>query len=48
MILNLMIALTVSRLTPPPSAEIQEMVENLRTPDHGPPALADIGEDQLD
>nr|WP_318700664.1 MULTISPECIES: sodium:solute symporter family protein [unclassified Roseofilum] len=48
MILNLMIALTVSRLTPPPSAEIQEMVENLRTPNHGPPALADIGEDELD
>ncbi|MDB9516386.1 cation acetate symporter [Roseofilum reptotaenium CS-1145] len=48
MILNLMIALTVSRLTPPPSAEIQEMVENLRTPDHGPPALADIGEEELD
>lgn len=48
MILNLMIALTVSRLTPTPSLEIQEMVENLRTPDHGPPALADIGEDELD
>ncbi|MDJ1168408.1 cation acetate symporter [Roseofilum sp. BLCC_M154] len=48
MILNLMIALTVSRLTPAPSLEIQEMVENLRTPDHGPPALADIGEDELD
>lgn len=32
MVLNLVTTLVVSRLTPPPSAEIQEMVENVRVP----------------
>ena len=32
MVLNLTITLIVSRLTPPPPAEVQEMVEMLRTP----------------
>jgi cation/acetate symporter len=32
MILNFIVTLTVSRLTPPPPAEIQALVENLRTP----------------
>ena len=32
MIINFIVTLVVSRLTPPPPAEIQEMVEDLRTP----------------
>jgi cation/acetate symporter len=32
MIINFIVTLTVSRLTPPPPAEIQALVENLRTP----------------
>ncbi|BAZ32830.1 Na+/solute symporter [Cylindrospermum sp. NIES-4074] len=32
MIINLVVALVVSRLTPPPSAEIQALVEDLRSP----------------
>jgi cation/acetate symporter len=32
MVINLIVALLVSRLTPPPSPEIQALVENLRTP----------------
>jgi cation/acetate symporter len=33
MVLNFIVTLVVSRLTPPPPAEIQALVENLRTPD---------------
>ncbi|BAZ21888.1 Na+/solute symporter [Kalymmatonema gypsitolerans NIES-4073] len=33
MVLNFLVTLVVSRLTPPPPAEIQALVENLRTPD---------------
>lgn len=33
MIINLIVTLIVSRLTPPPSAEIQALVEQLRSPD---------------
>jgi cation/acetate symporter len=32
MIINFIVTLVVSRLTPPPPVEIQEMVEELRTP----------------
>ncbi|MGQ4647016.1 VC_2705 family sodium/solute symporter [Lyngbya aestuarii] len=32
MVINLIVTFVVSRLTPPPPAEIQEMVEDLRTP----------------
>lgn len=48
MILNFIVTLVVSRLTPPPPADVQALVEELRTPEHEPPALADIGEEQLD
>jgi cation/acetate symporter len=48
MLLNFIVTLVVSRLTPPPPAEVQALVEDLRTPEHQPPALADIGEEQLD
>lgn len=48
MVLNLIIAIVVSRLTPPPPPEIQALVEELRSPIHEPPALADVGEEQLD
>lgn len=36
MILNFIITFVVSRLTPPPPAEIQMLVDNLRTPEHVP------------
>lgn len=48
MVLNVIVTLIVSRLTPPPPAEIQELVENLRSPEDSPVALADIGEEELD
>ena len=48
MLLNFVVTLVVSRLTPAPPAEIQEMVEILRTPGDEPPALAKVGEEQLD
>jgi len=48
MILNFIVTLVVSRVTPPPPADVQALVEDLRTPEHEPPALADIGEEQLD
>ena len=48
MVLNVIVTLIVSRLTPPPPPEIQELVENLRSPEDSPVALADIGEEELD
>ena len=48
MLINLVVTLVVSRLTPPPPPEIQALVENLRTPGDAPLALADIGKEQLD
>lgn len=40
MIINFIVTLVVSRLTPPPPAEIQEMVEDLRAPDGERPVEA--------
>ena len=48
MVLNFIVTLVVSRFTPPPPPEVQALVEELRTPEHAPPALSDIGEEQLD
>jgi cation/acetate symporter len=48
MILNFIVTLVVSRFTPPPPPEVQALIENLRTPEHEPPALRDIGEEELD
>ncbi|HBE33153.1 MAG TPA: cation acetate symporter, partial [Cyanobacteria bacterium UBA11368] len=48
MVLNFIVTLVVSRFTPPPPPEVQALVEELRTPEHEPPALSDIGEEQLD
>ncbi|MGK7941098.1 MAG: sodium:solute symporter family protein [Crocosphaera sp.] len=48
MVLNVIVTLVVSRLTPPPPPEVQELVENLRSPEDSPVALADIGEEELD
>ena len=48
MILNFAVTLGVSRLTPAPPIQIQQLVEDLRSPEHEPPALSDIGEEQLD
>ncbi|MBP0018927.1 MAG: cation acetate symporter [Cyanobacteria bacterium SBLK] len=47
-ILNFTITLSVSRFTPPPPLEIQELTENLRYPENAPRGLVDIGEEQLD
>ncbi len=38
MLLNFAVALTISRLTPPPPAEIQRLVENIRIPSDAPEA----------
>jgi cation/acetate symporter len=48
MILNFIVTLVVSRFTAPPPPEVQALVEELRTPEHEPPPLSDIGEEQLD
>ena len=48
MVINFIITFSVSRLTAPPPLAIQQLVEDLRNPAHAPPALADVGEDQLD
>ncbi|MDY6805487.1 MAG: sodium:solute symporter family protein [Cyanobacteriota bacterium] len=48
MALNFIVTVAVSRFTPAPPAEIQELVENLRSPYNLPPALDEIGEEQLD
>ncbi|MBP0021775.1 MAG: cation acetate symporter [Cyanobacteria bacterium SBLK] len=48
MVLNFAITLIVSRLTPPPPLEVQQLIEDLRSPEHAPPALADVGEAELD
>lgn len=48
MVLNFVVTLVVSRLTPPPPASVQALVEGLRAPGDAPPALADLGEEELD
>ncbi len=48
MILNLMVTYTVSRFTPAPPLEVQEMVARLRSPKGNGPGLSDLGEEQLD
>jgi cation/acetate symporter len=48
MLLNLLVTWSVSRLTPPPPAEVQEMVEVLRMPDDAPPAIEELDEEHLD
>ncbi|MEM9770761.1 MAG: sodium:solute symporter family protein [Cyanobacteria bacterium P01_D01_bin.73] len=48
MVLNFTTTLIVSRFTPAPPREIQELVANVREPDHAPEPLSDIGEEQLD
>lgn len=47
MLINFAITLIVSRLTPAPPAEIQDLVDNLRTPGDHLPTL-DVGEEELD
>lgn len=48
MVLNFVVTWGVSRVTPPPPEAIRRMVEDLRLPGDAPPALADVGEEQLD
>lgn len=49
MVINFIVTLVVSRLTPPPPAEIQALVQELRDPVHHVPVpLHDLGEEELD
>ncbi len=48
MLINFVVTWSVSRLTPPPPLEVQEMVEVLRTPGDEPPAIVELDEDHLD
>ena len=48
MLLNFVVTYTVSRFTPAPPLEVQEMVARLRSPEANGPALSDLGEEQLD
>lgn len=48
MVINFAVTWSVSRLTPPPPVEVQEMVEVLRTPGDAPPAMEELDEDHLD
>lgn len=48
MVLNFVVTFVVSRMTPPPPLEIQQMVEDLRSPLAAPVAIRDIGEEELD
>ena len=48
MAINFIVTWSVSRLTPAPPTEIQEMVEVLRIPGDEPPALEELDEEHLD
>ncbi|MEM9273755.1 MAG: sodium:solute symporter family protein [Cyanobacteria bacterium P01_F01_bin.143] len=48
MMLNFVVTYTVSRFTPAPPLEVQEMVARLRSPEGNSPGLSDLGEEQLD
>ncbi len=48
MVINFIVTWSVSRLTPPPPLEVQDMVELLRMPDDAPPPLDEVDEDHLD
>jgi len=49
MVLNFAVTYTISRLTPAPPLAVQQMVENLRSPEEDDvPPLSDLGEEQLD
>jgi cation/acetate symporter len=48
MLINFIVTYVVSRLTPEPPLAIQEMVENLRSPEEEIAPLSDLGEEQLD
>ena len=48
MVLNFVVTFIVSRMTPPPPFEIQEMVEDLRSPLAVPVPISHIGESELD
>jgi len=48
MVLNFVVTWVGSRMTDPPPLEIQQMVEDLRSPLAAPVAIRDIGEEELD
>jgi cation/acetate symporter len=48
MVINFIITYIVFRLTPPPPLAVQQLVENLRSPEGEIIPLSDIGEEQLD
>ena len=47
MVLNFVVTLVVSHLTPAPPWEIQEMVANLRSPEDNDKSIGNLGEEQL-
>ena len=47
MIINFIVAFLLSRFTPAPPVEIQQMVENLRSPEENVGILNDSPEEQL-
>jgi cation/acetate symporter len=47
MIINFIVTFVVSRLTPPPPLEVQELVTRLRSPEGNGAFLRDLGEEQL-
>ena len=48
MMLNFIVTVIVSRLTPAPPLEVQEMVARLRSPEGNGAFLSDLGEEELD
>ena len=46
--INFIITFVVSRLTPPPPLEVQEMVARLRSAEGNGAFLHDLGEEELD
>ncbi len=48
MVLNFIVTWVVSQMTEPPPLEIQQMVEELRSPIAVPAPISDIGEEELD
>jgi cation/acetate symporter len=47
MLLNFIVTYIVSRITPPPPLEVQEMVARLRSPEGNNGLVSDLGEEQL-
>ncbi|MDJ0530929.1 MAG: hypothetical protein QNJ70_00315 [Xenococcaceae cyanobacterium MO_207.B15] len=48
MIINFIVTFVISRLTPPPPSDVQDMVARLRSPEGNGTFLRDLGEEELD